>query len=166
MLQKAIITTVDLCIRYAMQAIGIAAVLALVSGVYAGTHFALDADVNKLISKDLPWRQREAAFDSYFPSKNEIILAVLDAPTSELASQASAALVARLSERKELFHNISEAGGGPFFEKNGLLFLPPKEVIETTTKLGEAKVFSPFSSVKVSVASVIRSASFFFCAIV
>jgi uncharacterized protein len=139
MLQKAIITTVDLCIRYAMQAIGIAVLFALVSGGYAASHFALDADVNKLISQDLPWRQREAAFESYFPSKHEIILAVLDAPTAELASQASAALVARLSEQKGLFHYISEAGGGPFFEKNGLLFLPPTYVVETTKKLGEAK---------------------------
>jgi hopanoid biosynthesis associated RND transporter like protein HpnN len=139
MLQKAIITTVDFCIRYAMQAIGIAVLLALVSGGYAASHFALDADVNKLISKDLPWRQREATFDSYFPTKNETILAVLDAPTSELAAQASAVLIARLSEQKELFHYISEAGGGRFFEKNGLLFLPAKDVVETTGKLGEAK---------------------------
>src|SRR5437660_8837641 len=88
MLQKAIITPVDFCIRYAMQAIGIAIFLSLIAGLYAASHFALDADVNKLISKDLPWRQREATFDRYFPSKEEIILAVLDAPTSELASQA------------------------------------------------------------------------------
>src|SRR5271157_5753812 len=139
MLQKAIIATVDFCIRYAKQAMAIAVLLAVVAGIYAASHFALDADVNKLISKDLPWRQREAAFDRYFPPKEETILVVLDAPTSELASQATAALVAKLSEQKELFHFISEAGGGPFFEKNGLLFLPTKDVVETTRKLGEAK---------------------------
>src|SRR2546423_10975003 len=120
MLQKAIITTVDFCIRYAMQVIGIAGLFALVCGIYAASHFALDADANKLVSKDLPWRQREATFDSYFPSKYEIILAVVDAPTSELASQASTALVAKLSQQKDLFHSVSEAAGGPFFEKNGL----------------------------------------------
>jgi hopanoid biosynthesis associated RND transporter like protein HpnN len=139
MLQKAIIATVDLCIRHAKQATAIAVFLAVVSGIYATTHFALDADVNKLISKELPWRQREAAFERYFPPKEEVILVVLDAPTSELASQASAALVAKLSGQKELFHYISEAGGGPFFEKNGLLFLPTHQVIETTRMLGEAK---------------------------
>src|SRR4051812_21471836 len=139
MLQKAIIATVDLCTRYAMQVIGVALLLALGCGTYAASHFALDADVNKLISQDLPWRQREAVFDGYFPSKHETILAVLDAPTSELASQASAALVGRLAGQKDLFHSISEAGGGPFFEKNGLLFLPANEVVETTKKLGEAK---------------------------
>jgi hypothetical protein len=139
MLQKAIVSTVDLCIRYAWQVIGLAAVLAVVAGVYAAEHFTLDADVNHLISRDLPWRQREATFEGYFAAKEETILAVVDAPTSELASQASAALVARLSEQKELLPYVSEAGGGPFFEKNGLLFLPTNEVIETTKKLGGAK---------------------------
>jgi uncharacterized protein len=139
MLQKAIIATVNLCIRYAKQATAIAVFLAVVSGIYAAKHFALDADVNELISHELPWRQREATFEHYFPPKEEVLLVVLDAPTSELASQASAALVAKLSEQKELFHHISEAGGGPFFEKNGLLFLPRDEVVETTRRLAEAK---------------------------
>ena len=44
----------------------------------------------------------------------------------------------RLSGQKELFHSISEAGGGPFFEKNGLLFLPANEVAETTHRIASA----------------------------
>ena len=32
-----------------------------------------------------------------------------------------------------------EAGGGPFFQKNGLLFLPTQQVAELTKKLGEGK---------------------------
>jgi uncharacterized protein len=139
MLQKAITATVDFCIRYGRHITAIAILLGLGCGIYAATHFALDADVNNLISKKLAWRQREATFERYFPPKEELILVVLDAPTSELASQASAALVAKLSERKELFHQISEAGGGPFFDRNGLLFLPTNDVVETTRKLAEAK---------------------------
>ena len=139
MLQKAIISSVALCIRYAVQVIGIAVVLAVVAGLYAADHFNLDADVNHLISHDLPWRKREAVFESYFPPKEETILAVIDAPTPELASQATAAVVARLAEHKDLLPYVSEAGGGPFFEKNGLLFLPTNEVLETTRKLAAAK---------------------------
>jgi hopanoid biosynthesis associated RND transporter like protein HpnN len=112
---------------------------AIVSGVYAARHFAIDADVNKLISQDLPWRQREAAFDKSFPPKEETILAVLDAPTSELASQAAVALTQKLSDQKNLFLFVQEAGGGPFFQRNGLLFLPTQEVVDVTRKLGESK---------------------------
>jgi uncharacterized protein len=139
MLQKVIVTIVDYCTRYAMQVIGVAVLLGLVSGIYAAAHFAIDADVNKLISKDLPWRQREAAFDKFFPPKEETILAVIDAPTSELATQATAALIQKLSDQKDLFRTIIEAGGGPFFQKNGLLFVPTEEVVQITKKLGEGK---------------------------
>src|SRR6201981_2363175 len=139
MLQQAIVTIVDFCTRYAAQIIGIAALLGLAAAVYAAGHFAIDADVNKLISKDLPWRQREVAFEKSFPPKEETILAVIDAPTSELATQATAALIQKLSDQKDHFRSILEAGGGPFFQKNGLLFLPTQEVVGLTKKLGEAK---------------------------
>jgi hopanoid biosynthesis associated RND transporter like protein HpnN len=139
MLQKAIVATVDFCMRFAKQVIGVAVLLALIGGVYAARHFAIDADVNKLISLDLPWRQREAAFDKSFPPKEETILAVIDAPTSELATEATEALVKKLEGRKELFLSIMEAGGGPFFQKNGLLFLPAQEVVGVTKKLAEGK---------------------------
>src|SRR2546429_7980438 len=118
MLQQAIVTVVDYCTRYAVQVIGIAAVLGVATAIYAAHRFAIDADVNKLISKELPWRQREVQFDSYFPAKEETTLAVIDAPTSELASQATAALIQKLSEQKDLFRSIMEAGGGPVFPKN------------------------------------------------
>src|SRR5262249_29709261 len=103
MLKKVIVDTVDRCTRYATQIVGIAVLLALVGGLYAAKHFAIDADVNKLISKELPWRQREAAYEQFFPVKEEIVLAVIDAPTSELATQAAAALTQQLSEQKNLF---------------------------------------------------------------
>ena len=139
MLQRAIVTIVDHCTRYAAQIIGIAVLLGLVTGIYTAGHFAIDADVNKLISKQLPWRQREVAFEKSFPPKEETILAVIDAPTSELATQATTALIQKLAPQKDHFHSILEAGGGPFFAKNGLLFLPTQEVIGLTKKLGEAK---------------------------
>jgi hopanoid biosynthesis associated RND transporter like protein HpnN len=139
MLQQAIVTIVDFCTRYAAQIIGIAALFGLAAAAYAAAHFAIDADVNKLISKDLPWRQREVAFEKSFPPKEETILAVIDAPTSELATQATAALIQKLSDQKDHFRSILEAGGGSFFQKNGLLFLPAPEVVALTKKLGEAK---------------------------
>src|SRR5215475_2497102 len=103
MLQQAIVTIVDYCTRYAAQIIGIAALLGLVTGIYAAGHFAIDADVNKLISKELPWRQREVAFEKSFPPKEDSFLAVVDAPTSELATQAAAALSLGLAPQKDHF---------------------------------------------------------------
>ena len=64
MLQQAVVNIVDYCTRYAAQIIGIAALLGLATANYAAGHFAIDTDVYKLISKELPWRQREVAFES------------------------------------------------------------------------------------------------------
>ena len=134
MLKKAIVTTVDFCTRYSGQVVGIAVLLAVLCGIYAAMHFAIDADVNKLISKDLPWRQREAQFDKAFPPKEETTLAVIDAPTSELASQATAALIAKLSDQKDLFHSIMEAGGGPVLPEERAVVPADRRTWSTTTK--------------------------------
>src|SRR6266516_6705565 len=139
MLQQAIVNIVDYCTRYAAQVIGIAALLGLATAIYAAGHFAIDADVNKLISKELPWRQREVAFEKSFPPKEETMLAVIDAPTSELVTQATTALIEKLAVQKDVFRSILEAGGGPFFQKNGLLFLPTEEVVGVAKKLGDGK---------------------------
>ena len=139
MLQQAVVNIVDYCTRYAAQIIGIAALLGLATANYAAGHFAIDTDVYKLISKELPWRQREVAFEKSFPRKEETIQAIIDAPTSELATQATTILIEKLAAQKDLFRSILEAGGGPFFRKNGLLFLPTEEVVGLTKKLAEAK---------------------------
>src|SRR5919197_4549833 len=139
MLQQAIVTIVDYCTRYAVRIIGIACLLGIVTAIYASRHFAIDADVNELISKELPWRQREVAFEKSFPPKEETILAVIDAPTSELVTQATTALIEKLAVQENLFRSILEAGGGPFFQKNGLLFLPTEEVAGVTKKISEAQ---------------------------
>ena len=54
MLQQAVVNIVDYCTRYAAQIIGIAALLGLATANYAAGHFAIDTDVYKLISKELP----------------------------------------------------------------------------------------------------------------
>src|SRR5262245_13284157 len=141
MLQRAIVTIVDFCTRYAAHIIGVGVLLGLATAVYAAHHFAIDADVNKLISKELPWRQREVAFEKSFPPKEETILAVIDAPTSELATQVTAALIQKLSDQKDHFRSILEAGGGPFFQKNGLLFLDRKSTRLNYSNLGVSYTF-------------------------
>src|ERR1700728_1120814 len=102
-------------------------ILAFASGLYVVRHFSINTDVNALISADLPWRERELAYESAFPQSTQGILAVVDAPTPELASAAATALADQLSEHNGLFRSVEELGGGKFFEGNALLFLdmPP-----------------------------------------
>jgi hopanoid biosynthesis associated RND transporter like protein HpnN len=139
MLRHAIVSVVVRCTRHAWLTIIVATLLGVVSGVYAARHFGINTDINKLISPDLTWRQREIAFEQAFPQHLRSILAVVDAPTAELTSQATAALVDRLDTDKELFKSIAQPGGGEFFRRNGLLFLPAAETEKVAGQLTQAE---------------------------
>ena len=54
-------------------------ILTALSGLYVVRHFSINTDVNALISADLPWRQRELAYEAAFPQSTQGILAVVDA---------------------------------------------------------------------------------------
>lgn len=119
------------------------AVLFLAAGVaagwYAAGHLAINTDVERMLPKDLPWRQREAALDRAFPQNNNLLAIVIDGATPELADQAAGALAKRLAEEPRLFHDVRRPDGGPFFEKSGLLFLSLKEVQDTAQQLIDAQ---------------------------
>jgi hypothetical protein len=112
--------------------------LAAAAGDYSHRNFAINTDVAKLISPDLDWRKREIDFEKAFPGRNDSILAVIEAPTPELARQAGDALEKKLLPMTERFISIRRPGGGAFFDNNGLLFLPTQEVAKQTGQLASA----------------------------
>jgi hopanoid biosynthesis associated RND transporter like protein HpnN len=116
-----VVRAIDFCVHYAWPVIGLALVLTIASSWYAATHFSMTTDINKLISTDIPWRKRELLFEKAFP-QYELIVAVIEAPTPELVAEASDALTARLSQRKDLFSSVQQPQGGAFFAQNGFLF--------------------------------------------
>jgi hypothetical protein len=96
MLKEKLAFLVYACTRHAWAVIALSAIVTVLCGVYAARHFAIDTDINKLISADLSWRQQEIAFARAFPQRYGTIFAVVDAPTAEQASLASAALARTL----------------------------------------------------------------------
>src|SRR5438309_9312637 len=124
MLKTVIVAIVTRCTHHAWTVIVVASLLAVGSGIYAAKHFGINTDINTLISQNLPWRQREIAFEKAFPQHLQSILAVVDAPTPELTSQATVLLFEKLSSNKDSFKSVTQPGGGDFFRRNGLLFLP------------------------------------------
>src|SRR4029079_18278939 len=89
---------VELCSRHHWTVVVVALILATASGVDATRNFAISTDINRLISPDLPWRQRETAYEKAFPGPFTSILVVVDAPTPELAAEATRSLTARLAD--------------------------------------------------------------------
>jgi hopanoid biosynthesis associated RND transporter like protein HpnN len=115
----------------------VALILAIAAGFYTARHFEINTDINTLISPTLDWRKRDNQFEKAF-DRDRTILAVVDAPTPELTSAASAALEQKLSGDTRHFDSVQALGSGEFFEKNGLLFLPTAEVGRVTGQFESA----------------------------
>jgi hypothetical protein len=137
--KSIIVATVDLCLRHAWAVVIVAAVLAAGVGAYAVRHFSVNTNVGNLISPNLPWRQRELAYEAAFPDSVQSILAVIDAPTPELASASEHAVVAQLAGRSDVLRSVAELGGGDYFERNSFLFLPTALLRPTTERLRRAE---------------------------
>jgi hopanoid biosynthesis associated RND transporter like protein HpnN len=126
MLRSPIVRLVELCTRHAWPVIVLSAALACFCGVYTARHFAIATDIKQLFPTELPWAQRAYQFMAAFPQHD--ILAVVDAPTPELADRASARLAAALAADPAHFRAVDQPQGGRFFAENGLLFLPTEEL--------------------------------------
>src|SRR5215470_17949835 len=138
MVREKLALLVYACTRHAWTVIALSALVTVLAGVYAARHFKIDTDINKLISADLPWRQQELAFAKAFPQRYGTIFAVIDAPTAEQASLASAALASKLGADKGRFTSVNEPGASALFTRNGLLFLPTETVEQVTGGLSQA----------------------------
>jgi hopanoid biosynthesis associated RND transporter like protein HpnN len=95
---------------------------------YSARHFAMTADTAELISTKHEWRQRELGYEAAFPSLQKLTVVVIDGATAELSESAATRLAAALASKPDLFRSVRRPDGGPFFDRNGLLFLPPDEV--------------------------------------
>src|ERR1700729_1601337 len=103
MLQGWIDSAVTACIRHSKLVIAAALVVAALSAVYAARHFAIDTDINNLISERLPWRQNEIAFQRAFPQTIELILVDVAADSPEAAKAAAREVSQGLSKKPDLF---------------------------------------------------------------
>jgi uncharacterized protein len=107
--------------------------------VYAAGHFAMTADTAELISTRHEWRQRELAYERAFPSLQRLTIVVIDGKTPELAEDAARRLSAALAREPGLFRVVRRPDGGPFFDRNGLLFLPLPQVRATVEGLSRSQ---------------------------
>ena len=137
MLTSVVVSIVKTSVRFAVFTLLLGLILAGASVYYTSRHFVINTDINTLISDKMDWRQRDVQFDKAF-DRDSTILAVVEAPSPELTSAAAAALEAKLKDDKKNFVSMQPLGSGEFFEKNGLLFLPTKEVADVTGQFEKA----------------------------
>jgi len=136
-LKSAIVSIVKASTRFAGFTVLAGVLLAVAAGIYTFQHFGINTDINHLISPELDWRKRDIAFEKAF-DQERMILAVVEASTPEYANAAAAALTDELSKNTRDFDSVKRLGGGPFFDRNGLLFLPKEDVAKATAQFQSA----------------------------
>lgn len=159
MLAAAIASCVRFCVRFAPLVVAVTLLAAGVASVFAATQFRMNTDTTKLVSPELPWRKQEAAFAAIFPQPQNMILIVIDGTTPELAQQAATALIVELGKQPALFQSLRQPGGGPFFERNGLLYLPLAQTQSAVDQIIAAQPFLGALAADPSLRGVMNSLS-------
>ncbi|OLE32005.1 MAG: hypothetical protein AUG47_07815 [Alphaproteobacteria bacterium 13_1_20CM_3_64_12] len=136
MLRSTIVRLVALCTRHAWPTIALALVLAALCTVYSVQHFAVATDVKQLFPAELPWVQRAYQLLDTYPQHD--VLAVVDAPTPELADVAAARLTAALAADTAHFKSVQQPQGSEFFARNGLLFRPSADLQRMAGEMQDA----------------------------
>jgi len=132
---------VTLCACHPWVTLLLAVVLAAGAALYASRNFAMTTDTAELISPELDWRRGELDFDAAFPQQQDLIVAVVDGATPELAEAGAARLAERLQGHPDLFRSVRRPDGGEFFARNGLMLLPLEAVQSTLDQLIAAQPF-------------------------
>lgn len=119
----------------------VVAALALTAGafVYTARTLTINTDTVDMISADVPFRRHSNAFDAAFPQFQDLIVVVIDAISPERADAAASALVSEMKARPSLFSYADWPQGGPFFRRNGLLYLSIEELSALGDQLAKAE---------------------------
>jgi hypothetical protein len=110
-------------------------ILAVAAAVYAGGHLAVDTDIERMLPGNVAWRQNERALDEAFPQNNNLLVAVIDGRTPDLADLVAGELAEKMRDEPQLFTYVRQPDGGPFFDRNGLLFLTTEELEKVSQQL-------------------------------
>ena len=114
----------------------VAAAILTVVGIAAAAHlFRINTDVERLIDPSVSWRQDEIAFEKAFPQRMNLVVAVIDGQTPEIAEEAAVRFADALKTHRSEIETVYRPDGGPFFDKNGLLLMSQEDLEKTTERL-------------------------------
>jgi hopanoid biosynthesis associated RND transporter like protein HpnN len=141
MLIHLLVRIVDASRRNAWRVMLGAMLLALFSGWFASRHLGVSTDTDLMFASSLPWRQRAMAMDKAFPQFRDLLVAVIDAREPEEAEATATELSARLATDTAHFTSVRRPDALPFFQKEGFLFLEPKQLTALMDQTIDAQPF-------------------------
>ena len=116
----------------------VSVLLTLVAGYVTATRFAITTETDQLLQSDSAWTRDKDAYHRAFPQLAKVVLVVVDGQTPDLAEDAANRLASALSDKPgPAIRSAWRPDGGPFFDRNGFLFLPVDDVRKTVAQLIE-----------------------------
>jgi hypothetical protein len=141
MLIRLLVALVDLSRRNAVAAVGCGLLVACLAAWIAMARLGVTTDTDLMFADSLPWRQRAAQMNRDFPQFRDLLVAVIDARIPEEADATAAELARRLSADTAHFESVRRPDTNPFLEKQGLLFLSPKQLTALMDQTIDAQPF-------------------------
>jgi uncharacterized protein len=141
MLIRLLVRLVDFSRRRSWPVVFAGMLLGVFSAWVASAHLGVSTDTDLLFEPSLPWRQQAVEMNREFPQFRDLLVAVVDARIPEEADATAAELAARLSADKSHFLTVRRPDANPFLEKEGLLFLQPKQLSALMDQTIDAQPF-------------------------
>lgn len=135
----AVVRLVALCREHAHLVVLSNVILAVLLGAYTAARLGMNADTFSLIDPNLPWRQREIAFNQAFPRDTNQLVIVIDGAEPAAADDAADRLATMLAADTRHFKTVTRPDGGEFFRRNGLLFLSAEELTAVSDRIVAAQ---------------------------
>ena len=105
----------------------LALLLSVAAILYTTSNMEFLTGRDDLMPRNAPFQIDYRAYRAEFGDQEEIV-AVIESDDAEKSTRAADALYARLNKESGFFREVFYPGGLPFFRKNGLLFMPLKEI--------------------------------------
>ncbi len=141
MLKYLLVLLVDFCRRHAAAVVLAGCLLAGFSAWFASEHLGVTTDTDLMFAPSLKWRQQAAEMDKAFPQYRDLLVAAIDAREPEQAEATAAELAAKLAEDRVHFAGVRRPDALPFFQKEGFLFLEPKQLAALMDQTIDAQPF-------------------------
>jgi len=115
-------------VGHSWTVLALSLVTTVILGVYTYWNLGLNTDENDLFSEDLPYYDLRAEYYRILPMLADPIVVAVEGRSRARASREADELAGKLAAQPDLFARVQRIGGGPFFERHGLLYLTPEEL--------------------------------------
>ncbi len=136
---RSICRFMSFCVQHAHATLVFFSLLLVLAVVYIAGHFAMNTNTSDVLSRDLPFQQREIAYKKVFPQDRDSIVVVLQGQNASATGNAVDRLETWVRAHPKYFHSVYVPGGGKFFQQNGLLYLPVQQVHEFAQRITAAQ---------------------------